>query len=628
MAGQILTFDFGSLAGSEVSANSNFNDSNISSSTITRGSGVTASGNGGRFNGTSWTTSSSIGANDYLEFTITPNMGFQINVSSIDINHQRSGTGPTAFELRSSIDSYASDIATFSISDVTSTQSNTFGSLGITNQSNAVTFRIYAYEAEGGGGSWGPGDFTGNDIIVNGSVVPQGPTVGFDSATSSETETDATFTATIPVTLSNYGGSQVDLSVAVTGGTAEMADYTLNTTSLVFMGNGTQNISIDINPDAGTDDETIEITLTETTSTGISISPSVHTITLTDDDIPQVVINEILADPDSGTGDANGDGSVDTSEDEFVEIYNLDSNPIDLEGWTLSDGVGVRHTFPAGTILDPNEGMVVFGGGTPTGFAVIAQTASSGSLGLNNGGDDITIETGGGLVVTSVSYGSEGGNNEALARSPDFTGAFVAHSSIATNPVDFSPGKDNTDNTNLPINLISFNAQKIKQQVALSWETAAEINNDYMAVERSQDGRTFVEIGRVQGAGTTTTPQNYRFIDEAPLAGVNYYRLRQVDFDGRTEYHQVVSVNMGGATSSIRILPNPVNDFTSLQLDQAFEQDTQVRIYDLTGRVVFANNWAAGQQQLDLNLSFLANGSYVIRIENQEEIITERFVKQ
>ncbi|MCI5083325.1 MAG: hypothetical protein MRY78_16630, partial [Saprospiraceae bacterium] len=123
--------------------------------------------------------------------------------------------------------------------------------------------------------------FGGNNVLDGfsasqiGAAVPFGtftpvtsPSVGFDSATSSETETDATFNSTIPVTLSNYGGSQVDLSVAVTGGTADMTDYTLNTTSLTFTADGTQNISIDINPDAGFDDETIEITLTETTSTG------------------------------------------------------------------------------------------------------------------------------------------------------------------------------------------------------------------------------------------------------------------------------------------------------------------------------------------------------------------------
>ena len=169
--GQILTFDFASLAGNEVTANSNSNDANLSSSTISRGAGVNASNNGGRFNSNSWTTAGSINTSDYIEFTVTPINSAQFDITSIDINHQRSGSGPKAFALRSSTDNYSADLGTFTISDVTSTQSNSFSSLSITNQTTALTFRIYAYNAEGGAGTWGPGDFSGNDIIVNGSVT-------------------------------------------------------------------------------------------------------------------------------------------------------------------------------------------------------------------------------------------------------------------------------------------------------------------------------------------------------------------------------------------------------------------------------------------------------------------------
>ena len=78
---QILTFEFSALAGDEVSATSNTNDANLSNSTITRGSGVTSGANGGRYNSLNWTTNSSIDANDYVQFTITPNVGFQFSVS-------------------------------------------------------------------------------------------------------------------------------------------------------------------------------------------------------------------------------------------------------------------------------------------------------------------------------------------------------------------------------------------------------------------------------------------------------------------------------------------------------------------------------------------------------------------
>jgi hypothetical protein len=91
---QIVSFEFSSLAGDETSATSIFNDPNISNSSITRGAGLTASSNGGRFNATGWATSSianAVSGNDYMEFTVTPNSGYEFSVSSIYIQIQRSG---------------------------------------------------------------------------------------------------------------------------------------------------------------------------------------------------------------------------------------------------------------------------------------------------------------------------------------------------------------------------------------------------------------------------------------------------------------------------------------------------------------------------------------------------------
>ncbi len=142
------------------------------------------------------------------------------------------------------------------------------------------------------------------------------------------------------------------------------------------------------------------------------------------------VINEFLADPATDiSGDANGDGIRDSGQDEFVEIVNNSGASVDISGWTLSDGVSVRHTFPLGTVVPDKAAIVVFGGGTPTGdfgFSIV-QTASTGGLGLNNGGDDITLNDGT-TNVSTISYGSEGGDNQSLTRDPDITGEFVKHS--------------------------------------------------------------------------------------------------------------------------------------------------------------------------------------------------------
>ncbi|MBN1217989.1 MAG: lamin tail domain-containing protein, partial [Anaerolineae bacterium] len=157
------------------------------------------------------------------------------------------------------------------------------------------------------------------------------------------------------------------------------------------------------------------------------------------------VINEIHADPAPDlTGDANGDGIRDESDDEFIEIVNNTGSVVDISGWTLADGVGVKHTFPAGTIVSGQCPVVVFAGGTPAGAfgGATVQTASTGQLGLNNAGDTITLNDG--LADQAVyTFGSEGGNDQSLTRDPDLIGIepLVLHSTAAGSGGSlFSPG--------------------------------------------------------------------------------------------------------------------------------------------------------------------------------------------
>ncbi|MCF6299546.1 MAG: lamin tail domain-containing protein [Proteobacteria bacterium] len=157
-----------------------------------------------------------------------------------------------------------------------------------------------------------------------------------------------------------------------------------------------------------------------------------------------IIINEFQADPAAGlAGDANGDGVRNSSQDEFIELYNDSGADIVLDGWTLSDSVSVRHTFPVGTTVLDGCAIVVFGGGSPTGVFgdALVQTASTGSVSLNNGGDAITLTDDSATVVVSYIYGSEGNNNQSLTRGPDITGSFADHSSATgSGGALFSPG--------------------------------------------------------------------------------------------------------------------------------------------------------------------------------------------
>jgi len=190
---QILTFEFSALAGNEETAGSNLNDDNLTASTISRGAGLTASANAQRFNATQWALESianAISGDKYMEFTITPQSGYQFTVSSIYVQWQRSATGNTEVSLRSSVDNYASDLdSNWQLEDVTTTQNKTW-TFAQANSTTPVTYRLYSY-AEAGTGSGGPGDGAGDDIVVYGTVTPAGPlefSVSFDKTDGFEVE--------------------------------------------------------------------------------------------------------------------------------------------------------------------------------------------------------------------------------------------------------------------------------------------------------------------------------------------------------------------------------------------------------------------------------------------------------
>lgn len=161
-----------------------------------------------------------------------------------------------------------------------------------------------------------------------------------------------------------------------------------------------------------------------------------------------LVINEFLADPPAGlAGDANGDGSRSTSQDEFIELVNRTARPLDISGYRLSDSESVRHVFAGGAVLPPFEAAVVFGGGAPSGRfgnASASNTvfkASTGALSLNNGGDTIRLEDRDGRTVQVIHFGtSEGNSGQSMNRDPDAGGpAFIPHSTLGGGRL-FSPG--------------------------------------------------------------------------------------------------------------------------------------------------------------------------------------------
>ena len=195
-------------------------------------------------------------------------------------------------------------------------------------------------------GNWTVGGALSLDAPSSFTVAPQvNPTITFDNATSSETETDATFsTSGIPITLTNYD-ADVTVTATVNGSsTAEVGDYTIDLTPLVFDANETLNIPLSINDDGDSDDETIIIEFTVTSGTA-DLSTSTHTVTITDDDLPQIIISEIMYNTPS-------------TDDEWIEVYNGNGVDVDISNWTVVYSGGI-FTFPGSTTITDGDYLTI-----------------------------------------------------------------------------------------------------------------------------------------------------------------------------------------------------------------------------------------------------------------------------
>jgi hypothetical protein len=171
-----------------------------------------------------------------------------------------------------------------------------------------------------------------------------------------------------------------------------------------------------------------------------------HTRSLFSVQSAPLIINEYLADPPAGpAGDANGDGVTSSSQDEFVELINTGSAPLDIGRFSISDALQTRFTFPPGTIIPSGEACVIFGGGTPSGEfgnARVNGLIFTATLSLNNASDSIIIKDNTGIEIGRHDYPPpDSDTNQSITRSPDIAGDFVEHSTAAgSNGRLFSPG--------------------------------------------------------------------------------------------------------------------------------------------------------------------------------------------
>ena len=292
-------------------------------------------------------------------------------------------------------------------------------------------------------------------------------------------------------------------------------------------------------------------------------------------------------------------------------------------GWVSIYGAGVVHGF----ILYTTNGGIdwSFGEGPPTassiyfvdannGWAVGHQSMGNESNTYNSidGGRNWIAQTQITLGTLNSVYFTDINNGWAVGE-----GGAILHTTNGGNPV--------------PVELTSFTATANGKEVTLNWSTATELNNQGFEVQRKFCSNEFVTVGSVKGHGTTTSPNNYTYVDKLTDAGKYFYRLKQIDFGGRYEYSQTVEINWSPFTSYElnQNFPNPLNPSTTIGFVIMEKGNVRLSVLNILGeeiKVLLNEEKEAGYHSIDFNGIDLPSSVYFYRIQAGNFIDTKKMI--
>ncbi len=182
----------------------------------------------------------------------------------------------------------------------------------------------------------------------------------------------------------------------------------------------------------------------------------------------------------------------------------------------------------------------------------------------------------------------------------------------------------NREFTPLPVELIDFSSSINHQNsIQLEWSTASEVNNDFFEVQYSTNGWEFQIIGIVEGNGNSIEINNYKFTHHRTISSLNYYRLKQVDFNGEYEYSPIIIQKLENIQNDLVISPNPSFDNTVLLNSKSIGF---VQVYSMNGKLI--NSYLKNDIDFELDISNLEKGVYTVLIlEENNNIITQKLVR-
>ena len=184
----------------------------------------------------------------------------------------------------------------------------------------------------------------------------------------------------------------------------------------------------------------------------------------------------------------------------------------------------------------------------------------------------------------------------------------------------------------LPVSLMNFSAALISaNKTKIDWATSLEINNSHFIVERSQDGRSFTTVAKVDGNGTTSLAHSYSITDDISNAGnLVYYRLQQVDLDGRSNFSNVIAIKIAKENQIASVSPNPFTSYLNVNMEWSKTEVITARILNIQGKEVVSKKLrvskGANNVRID-ELSNLPSGSYFIQFISATERMTHKISK-
>jgi hypothetical protein len=186
-----------------------------------------------------------------------------------------------------------------------------------------------------------------------------------------------------------------------------------------------------------------------------------------------------------------------------------------------------------------------------------------------------------------------------------------------------------TTSSTLPVELVSFGAAPEMEKVKVFWSTASEENAKEFIIEKTRNGMDFTEVTHVPAAGNSTVLLNYKGYDDNPLTGNNYYRLKQVDFNGKFTYTKLVTASYQPTVSGFSIVPNPAKDKAKIAFNSSGSYASSLKITGMDGKVILNREFISdeGRNEYIIDMDKMSKGIYSVQLILADQNKVSKLVK-